>query len=193
MLIIGSAIGIYFIVMKGIVIALLLTFAIISIYFYSNKIVNLGLGEIFVAIKGCMIVLGTFYIQVNSMPFDVILNGIIIGILSSTVLFVNSFPDYDADKSKGRKTLVIILGKDKASKLFLLFPLIIYTIIIIGILSNLISIYTLLTFLALFFLLNAIRRIRKVRDADLYVMNNTLKFSRSVGLLLLFSYILDVI
>ncbi|MEM3010076.1 MAG: prenyltransferase [Candidatus Nitrosocaldaceae archaeon] len=193
MLIIGSTVGIYFIAIKGIVIALLLTFAIISIYFYSNKIVNLGLGEIFVAIKGCMIVLGTFYIQVNSIPFDAMLNGIIIGILSSTVLFINSFPDYDADKSKGRKTLVIILGKDKASKLFLFFPLIIYSIIIIGILSNLITIYALLTFLALFFLINAIRRIRKIRDADLYVMNNTLKFSRSVGLLLLLSYILDVI
>src|SRR3712207_9006669 len=43
------------------------------------------------------------------------------GILSSTVLFINSFPDYEADRSKGRHTLVIILGRKTASAIFPLF------------------------------------------------------------------------
>ena len=59
-LILGGLAGVYFVTIKGILILILLSFAIISIYFYSTNIVNAGLGELFVAIKGCMIVLGSY-------------------------------------------------------------------------------------------------------------------------------------
>ena len=59
-LIIGSAIGGYFVITDGIIIAIILGFAILSIYFYSTKIVDSGLGEFFVAVKGSMIVLVLF-------------------------------------------------------------------------------------------------------------------------------------
>ena len=44
-----------------------------------------------------------------------------LGILSALVLFVASFPDHDADRAGGRKTLVIVLGRERASKLYWLF------------------------------------------------------------------------
>ncbi|MFB5647413.1 MAG: prenyltransferase, partial [Candidatus Nitrosomaritimum yanchengensis] len=59
-LIIGSAIGGYFVFNDGVIIAMILGFAILSIYFYSTKIVDYGLGEFFVAVKGTLIVLGTY-------------------------------------------------------------------------------------------------------------------------------------
>ena len=62
-LIIGTIIGGYFVITDGITIAIILGFAILSIYFYSTKIVDSGLGEFFVAVKGAMIVIGTFFIQ----------------------------------------------------------------------------------------------------------------------------------
>ena len=62
-LILGSLIGGYFVFTDGIMIAAILGFAILSIYFYSTKIVDSGLAEVFVSIKGTMIVLGTFFIQ----------------------------------------------------------------------------------------------------------------------------------
>ena len=103
-LIIGTIIGSYFVITDGITIAVILGFAIISIYFYSTKIVDSGLGEFFVALKGSMIVIGASFIQSGQITTESILGGIIIGILSSLVLFITSFPDHDADKSKGRKT-----------------------------------------------------------------------------------------
>ena len=106
-LIIGSLIGSYFVITDGITIAIILGFAILSIYFYSTKIVDSGLGEFFVAVKGSMIVIGTFFIQSGELSVESILAGITVGSLSSLVLFIASFPDHDADKSKGRKTLVI--------------------------------------------------------------------------------------
>src|SRR3712207_7497533 len=49
-------------------------------------------------------------------------------------LFVNSFPDYDADRDNGRRTLVIILGKKRGAKLLPLFVIVSYSLILIGIL-----------------------------------------------------------
>ena len=146
-LVIGSAIGAYFVITDGIIIAVILGFAILSIYFYSTKIVDSGLGEFFVAVKGSMIVLGTFFIQSGQITLESILAGIVVGSLSSLVLFIASFPDHDADKSKGRKTLVIAVGKQKATKLFWIFPLVSYCAIIIGVSLNLFPIISLIIFL----------------------------------------------
>ncbi len=132
-LIIGGAIGTYFVFTDGLIIAVILAFAILSIYFYSTKIVDSGLAEFFVALKGTMIVLGAFFIQANQLAEEAVLGGIIVGVLSSLVLFIASFPDYDADKSKGRKTLVIVAGKKKATRIFWVFPIISLCGIIFGV------------------------------------------------------------
>ena len=147
-LIIGSLIGSYFVITNGILIAIILGFAILSIYFYSTKIVDSGLGEFFVAVKGSMIVIGTFFIQSGEINIESILAGIVIGTLSSLVLFIASFPDHDADKSKGRKTLVIVVGKEKASRLFWAFPLIAYTVIVIGVALSFFPVLSLISLLS---------------------------------------------
>ena len=146
-LVIGSAIGGYFVITDGIIIAVILGFAILSIYFYSTKIVDSGLGEIFVAIKGSMIVLGTYFIQSEQLTFEAGFAGVVVGSLSALVLFIASFPDHDADKSKGRKTLVIAVGKQKAAKLFWAFPITSYGVIIFGVVTNLFPILVLISLL----------------------------------------------
>lgn len=147
-LIIGAAAGAYFVMMHGVVIAAILGFAILSIYFYSTKIVDTGLGEAFVAIKGCMIVLGAFYIQYGDVTLGAALAGITVGSLSSLVLFAASFPDYAADKAKGRKTLVILLGPAKAARVFWTFPLVSYVIIVCGVITGLLPVAVLVMFAA---------------------------------------------
>ena len=69
-LVIGAAIGGYFVITDGITIAIILGFAIMSIYFYSTKIVDSGLGEFFVAVKGAMIVIGTLFIQSGEISIE---------------------------------------------------------------------------------------------------------------------------
>ena len=132
-LIIGTVIGIYFVATDGIIIGIILAFAVISIYFYSTKIIDWGLAEIFVAIKGSMIVMGTYFVQTSQITEQSVLSGIVIGVLSSLVLFITSFPDHDADKAKGRKTLVISLGMQKACSILWIFPAIAYGITIIAV------------------------------------------------------------
>tara|TARA_Y100000389_G_C17419440_1_gene495789 strand:- start:222 stop:1160 length:939 start_codon:yes stop_codon:yes gene_type:complete len=192
-LIIGSLIGSYFVIMDGILIAIILGFAILSIYFYSTKIVDSGLGEFFVAVKGSMIVMGTFFIQSGEVTVESILAGIVIGTLSSLVLFIASFPDHDADKSKGRKTLVIVVGKEKAIKLFWLFPLVSYVVILIGVSVNLFPFLSLISLLSFPLMIKSGLGLQKNYDAiDNLVpfMSSTLQFSRLTGILFALSFLI---
>ena len=194
-LIIGSLIGSYFVMTHGILIAIILGFAILSIYFYSTKIVDSGLGEFFVAVKGSMIVIGTFFIQSGEVNIESILAGIVVGTLSSLVLFIASFPDHDADKSKGRKTLVIVVGKKKAIKLFWIFPLISYVVIVIGVSVSLFPVLSLITLLSFPLIIKSGLGLQKNYDAiDELVpyMSSTLKFSRITGVLFALSFLFSL-
>ena len=194
-LIIGSAIGAYFVFTDGIIIAVILGFAILSIYFYSTKIVDSGMGEFFVAVKGSMIVLGTFFIQSGSITFEAILAGIAVGSLSSLVLFIASFPDHDADKSKGRKTLVIALGKEKAVNVFWVFPLVSYLAISVGVVTELFPLSSLIVFVGIPLMIKSGLGLKKNFDSvDNLVpfMSSTLMFSRISGSLLVIGFLIGL-
>jgi len=194
-LILGSLIGSYFVITYGILIAIILGFAILSIYFYSTKIVDSGLGEFFVGVKGSMIVIGAFYIQSGEVNIESILAGMIVGTLSSLVLFIASFPDHDADKSKGRKTLVIVVGKEKATKLFWIFPLFAYSIILIGISLNLFPLLSLICFLSLPLMIKSGLGLQKNYNSvsDLVpFMSSSLKSSRITGILFVLSFLIPI-
>jgi 1,4-dihydroxy-2-naphthoate octaprenyltransferase len=194
-LIIGSLIGSYFVITYGILIAIILGFAILSIYFYSTKIVDSGLGEFFVGVKGSMIVIGTFFIQSGEISLESILAGVVVGTLSSLVLFIASFPDHDADKSKGRKTLVIVVGKEKAKKIFWFFPLLAYSIILIGVSVHLFPLLSLICLLSFPLMIKSGLGLQKNYDSvnDLVpFMSSTLKFSRITGILFVISFLIPV-
>jgi len=194
-LIIGSLIGGYFVITDGILIAIILGFAILSIYFYSTKIVDSGLGEFFVAVKGSMIVIGTFFIQSGEINMESILGGIVVGSLSALVLFIASFPDHDADKSKGRKTLVIVVGKEKASKLFWIFPLISYSAIIVGVYTNMFPLLSLISLLSLPLVIKSGFGLQQNYDSVenlVPFMSSTLLFGRITGALFVASFLIDI-
>jgi 1,4-dihydroxy-2-naphthoate octaprenyltransferase len=191
-LVLGASIGAYFVAVRGITIAVILGFAVIAIYFYSTSIVNAGLGELFVAIKGAMIVLGTFYVQTGVIDSAALYVGAIVGILSATVLFVNSFPDYEADRSKGRRTLVILAGKKTASLAFPLFIVAAYAMIAAGILLGFTKVYSLAAFASLPFAIKSIMSLRKNYESVekmVPAMASAVTYSRITGFLLAISLI----
>ena len=192
-LILGSIIGIYFIIIFGIIIGVILGFAILSVYFYSTKIVNWGLAEVFVTIKGTLIVIGTFFIQSQGIDDFSIFAGIVVGLLSSLVLFVTSIPDHDVDKEKGRRTLIIIFGKSNSVKTFLIFPILTYGVIIFGVITELFPVYSLIVLLAKPFLILAIWHLKDSEKSEnmlISSMTNTLYFSRIAGVLFVVSFLI---
>ena len=193
-LIIGTAIGIYFVTTDGIVIGIILAFAVISIYFYSTKIVDWGLAEIFVAIKGSMIVMGTYFVQTSQITEQSVLGGIVIGVLSSLVLFITSFPDHDADKAKGRKTLVISLGMQKACSILWIFPAITYGITILAVVFEIFPIFCLIILVTIPLIIRSGLKLKQNYDklTNLVpVMSSTLYFSRITGVLFVVGFLLN--
>ena len=195
-LLVGAAIGTYFVFTDGIIIGLILAFAVLSVYFYSTKIVDWGLAEIFIVIKGTMIVIGTCFIQTTQITESAILGGIVVGILSSFVLFITSFPDHDADKAKGRKTLVINLGKQKACTFFWVFPIIFYSVSIFAIIIGVFPIFCLIILSTIPLVIKFGKKLKQnyeKLDKLLPIMSSTLVFSRVTGILLVAGFLLDIL
>ena len=195
-LIIGALIGTYFVVTDGIIIGVILAFAILSIYFYSTKIVNWGLAEVFVAIKGTLIVIGTCYIQTSQINESMVLGGIVVGVLSSFVLFITSFPDYDIDKAKGRKTLVISLGLKRSCTVFWLFPIIVYTLTIVSVILDVFPLFCISILLTFPLIIKSGKKLKTFYNklpGLISIMSSTLVFSRITGVIFFICFIIDAL
>jgi len=194
-LIIGASIGIYFVATDGVIIGIILAFAVVSIYFYSTKLVNWGLAEVFVTIKGTMIVVGTYFVQTQQITEPVVLCGIIVGVLSSLVLFITSFPDYDADKAKGRKTLVISLGKQNSCSILWVFPAIAYGITITAVISEIFPISCLIILATIPLIIKSGYKLKQNYEELtnlIPAMSSALYFSRITGALLVVGFLVNI-
>ena len=163
--------------------------AIVSIYFYSTRIVDSGLAEVFVAVKGTMIVLGSAFIQQGVITASAAHAGAVLGILSALVLFVASFPDHDADRAGGRKTLVIVLGRERASKLYWLFLVASPAVLFCGVYSGSLHSLSLVCLAALPIGIIAGWRLGEHHSLDSVgnILKNVVLYGRITGILFLIS------
>tara|TARA_R110002072_G_scaffold108486_6_gene235392 strand:- start:612 stop:1526 length:915 start_codon:yes stop_codon:yes gene_type:complete len=78
-----------------------------------------GLGELDVVLcYGPLIALATYALLTHSYSVDVIWASLPLGLFIAAFLWVNEFPDYDADRSVGKNNLVVKLGRQRASRVF---------------------------------------------------------------------------
>ena len=93
-------------------------------YFYQAPPLRLsyrGLGELTVALcYGPLIAAGTYLVQRGTVSLEVVLVSLPLGLLIAAFLWINEFPDYGADLSARKRTLVVQLGRRAASRVFVL-------------------------------------------------------------------------
>ncbi|MDQ0160931.1 1,4-dihydroxy-2-naphthoate polyprenyltransferase [Aeribacillus alveayuensis] len=63
---------------------------------------------------GVIIILISFFIQTGTITFTTVLHSIPIAITIAAILLANNIRDLDGDKKNGRKTLAILIGRQKA-------------------------------------------------------------------------------
>ncbi|MDH3714781.1 MAG: prenyltransferase [Gammaproteobacteria bacterium] len=81
------------------------------------KLVYRGLGELDVVIcYGPLIVLSTYLIQTHELNWAVFWLSLPLGLFIAAFLWVNEFPDYEADRGAGKRNLVARLGRRNASR-----------------------------------------------------------------------------
>lgn len=97
-------------------------------YFYHSPPLRLsyrGLGEIAVALcYGPLICAGTYLVQTGTVAAKAVWLSTALGLLIGAFLWVNEFPDYSADRKSNKRTLVVRLGRKRASYIFVLAVLI---------------------------------------------------------------------
>lgn len=80
-----------------------------------------GGGEAAVGLTfGPLITCGTFLVQAGTVTLEVFLVSIPLGFLIAGVLWINQYPDYEADKRGGKMNGVVRLGKKKAGAVYAL-------------------------------------------------------------------------
>src|SRR5207244_12908589 len=112
------AVGAYFVVQFAFdpVVLAFTGIAVVSILAYSSFLSKWGIGELVTGINfGPLLLLGTYYVQTRTLALQPLLVGAVLGILTAGILYINEFPDVDADSSKGRRAVVARWGKQGAA------------------------------------------------------------------------------
>lgn len=93
--------------------------AVLAAVTYSLFLHSIYVGELIVGLCfGTLIPAGSFYVQAGFVSPQVVLASIPMGLLVFLILFINEIPDYAADKQSGKTTLVVRLGKKRASRVY---------------------------------------------------------------------------
>ena len=124
-------IGVYFIIVRGWLLLPLLVIGAICIFLYTPFILRLKWPEWAPGVgMGALPVLGAYFVQTAAYTLPAVVASIPSGILVHNLLLLNEFPDTEADRKAGRKTLSITMGKAKASIFYSVLTLIVYLWII---------------------------------------------------------------
>ena len=123
-----------------------------------------GLGELVVGFTfGPLITCGTFLVQTGTLTPLVILASLPLGLLIANVLWINQYPDYEADLQGGKRNGVVRLGKQKAGLIFaLLFGLAYLTMPVLALFSK--NFFWLLPLISLPLALRAVKVAREQYD-----------------------------
>jgi 1,4-dihydroxy-2-naphthoate octaprenyltransferase len=163
----AAAIGIYFIFVTDWLLLPLLVVAGLCILLYTPFILKKTWPEWSPGVGlGSLPVLGAYFVQTNEYTWPVVIASIPSGILVHNLLFLNEFPDVEADKTAHRKTLPITIGKNKASIIYSLLVAAMYLWIIGWVIAGKMPVYTLIALLTVPFAIKAVRGALNYQNMD---------------------------
>jgi len=186
-------VGIYFVIVRGWLLLPLLLLAVVCILLYTPFILRLRWPEWSPGIGlGALPILGVYFVQTGIYSLPAVIASVPSGILVHNLLLLNEFPDTEADKRAGRKTLPITMGKEKASIVYSVLTVAVYLWIIGGVVAGMMPPFSLLALLTFPFAIRAIQGARKHQEMSKLVpaMANNVMVVLLTQLLLGIGYIL---
>ena len=128
------------------------------IYFYTSHLTKWLIGELWAGLGlGMLPVLGTYFVQTGRYSLEAFVASLAPGFLTANLLFLNEFPDIEADKKGGRYNLVITFGPKKANWLYAGLIVLTYLCIVGGVVFKLMPPLTIIGFLSIFFAYKAVK------------------------------------
>ena len=149
--IIPALIGVFFLIVRGVMIIPLGVVGLLIIYIYTNwitrnwvlSLITPGLGF------GTLWVMGTHFVLTGSYTMTAFIASLVPFFLVNNLLLLNQFPDAEADKTVGRAHLPIRIGNQASSKIYIAFLVLSYLTIILGVLFAFLPTWSLLGLLTL--------------------------------------------
>jgi 1,4-dihydroxy-2-naphthoate octaprenyltransferase len=155
-----AAIGLYLVyAMKGYLLFLFGGIGIFLAFFYTASPLKIGytrMGEAATGIGfGPLMVLGSYYVQTGKLAWEPFFASLPVGILIALVLFINEFPDYEADLATGKRNTVVSIGKSRASNIYAWLIMSAYAVLAAGAAAGVFPVTSLTVFLTLPFAVKA--------------------------------------
>jgi 1,4-dihydroxy-2-naphthoate octaprenyltransferase len=158
-------IGVYFVLVKGWPLLPLLVVAAVCILLYTPLLTKLGWPEWSPGLGlGALPILGTYFIQTGEYTLPAIVASIPSGILVHNLLLLNEFPDAEADKTAGRKTLPITMGGRGAGIVYSVLTIVLYLWIIGWVAAGVMPVFCLISLVTLPFAVRALRGALNCQD-----------------------------
>ncbi|GAB2981603.1 hypothetical protein GCM10027282_20500 [Frigoribacterium salinisoli] len=108
--------------------------SVVAAWFYTGGKRPYGynaLGEVFVFVFfGLVATVGTTFVQLERVPFDAWVGGVVTGLFACAVLMVNNVRDIEPDARAGKRTLAVVVGDTVARALFASFLLLPYLLLV---------------------------------------------------------------
>ena len=115
----AGLIGLYFCLVSGWPIMFLMICGALAARFYTSHLAKWLIGELVSGLTlGSFVVIGAHYALTRFMTLDIIYISLVPGILTALLLFLNEFPDAEADRKGGRRHLVIFFGARRSAALY---------------------------------------------------------------------------
>lgn len=159
-------------------------------YFYTGgpyPIAYTPLGELVSGfVMGMLLILIAFYIQTGTVTADAVLLSVPSMLLVGGIMMANNIRDIEGDTKGGRKTLAILIGRNRAVTVLALFFAVSYIWVIGLVLSSHVSAWALLVLLSIPKPVNAIKTFRQYKEPlqVMPAMKNTGVTNTLFGLLL---------
>jgi 1,4-dihydroxy-2-naphthoate octaprenyltransferase len=186
-------IGIYFVIVSGWLLLPLLLIAGVCILLYTPFILKLRWPEWSPGVGlGTLPVLGVYFVQTGDYTLPALIAAVPSGFLVHNLLLLNEFPDVEADKKAGRKTLPITMGKEKAGMVYSVVTVAVYVWIVGGVIARQMPIFSLVALLTFPFAIKAIQGALRPHEMEklMPAMGNNVLVVLLTQLLLGIGYIL---
>ena len=127
-------IGFYFLFRVGWGLLPILVAGALIVLLYTQALTRLAIGEVAAGLGlGALPILGLYYVQAGSYTAPLLWASLIPGILTFNLLFLNEFPDLEADRAGGRRHLLILLGRSRCAWIYAVTTHLVYAWIILGV------------------------------------------------------------